>query len=166
MTYKQLRTAALVTKFLAVMAIICVIEVSEIHADEISPGILVRPEPTLCVSLIRIRRTDIVDDNNILFYMNDGLIYQNQLPNRCPGLRINDSFSYRTSLTRLCNVDVITVLRNSAGGLTRGVSCGLGMFQPITEDEVVVLKAGTVEVDEDAVEAELEPVKPKSEESD
>ena len=94
MTNGKLSNAAAAARSNAVIAIaiatICIFGLDTIRADEAASEILMRPEPVNCVSLIRIRRTDIVDDHNILFYMNDGVIYQNKLPNRCPGLRIND----------------------------------------------------------------------------
>ncbi len=109
-----------------------------------------------CVSLLRIDRTDIIDDSNILFYMTDGTIYRNQLPHRCPGLRRADSFMYRTSLNQLCDLDIITVLNSLGFGFMRGPSCGLGSFQPVTEDEVAVLKAGEVTPEPERVTPETE----------
>jgi hypothetical protein len=94
-----------------------------------------------CVSLGRIDRTDIVDDSNILFYMKGGDIYLNRLPHRCPGLRWEKAFMYRTSLSQLCNVDIITVLDNLGFGFSPGVSCGLGPFYPISEETAKALKA-------------------------
>ncbi len=83
-----------------------------------------------CVDTNRIRSTRVVDDQAIDFTMNDGTILRNSLPNRCPGLGFEQAFSYSTSINRLCNVDIITVL-NQGGGNRRGASCGLGMFVPV-----------------------------------
>lgn len=49
-----------------------------------------------------------------------------------------DGFSYRRSINRLCNVDLIRPL--PGGGIGGGISCGLGTFRLITEDEVLALK--------------------------
>jgi hypothetical protein len=113
-------------------------------------------KPRHCVSLLRIDRTDIVDDSNILFYMTNGTIYRNQLPHRCPGLRTADSFMYRTSLNQLCDLDIITVLNSLGFGFMRGPSCGLGSFQPVTKDEVALLKEGGIAADGEAVMPEVE----------
>ena len=94
-----------------------------------------------CISLSRIDRTDVVDDSNILFYMKGGDVYLNRLPHRCPGLRWEKAFMYRTSLSQLCNVDIITVLDNMGFGFSPGVSCGLGPFYPISEETAKALKA-------------------------
>ena len=84
-----------------------------------------------CLSLTQIRETRVRDDHTIDFYTNGGKVYRNTLPNSCPELGFNEGFSYQTSISRLCSVDIITVLRR-AGGLQRGASCGLGKFQPVT----------------------------------
>ncbi|MEM8697258.1 MAG: hypothetical protein AAGE05_14645 [Pseudomonadota bacterium] len=82
-----------------------------------------------CISLNRIRNTRVHDDRTIDFHMSGGNIYRNTLPNECNGLGFEESFSYRTSLNRLCSTDIITVIR--AGGSISGPSCGLGQFEPI-----------------------------------
>lgn len=84
-------------------------------------------EPVTCVQTNRIRETRVLDDSTILFVMNDGTTLRNDLPNRCPGLGFERAFSYQTSISQLCNVDIITVI-NQGGGPTRGASCGLGLF--------------------------------------
>ena len=101
---------------------------------------LVSGPPEQCVSLIRIDHTDVVDDRNILFYMKGGKIYRNHLPYPCSGLKINDTFMYRTSLNQLCNVDIITVLDNMGFGFMPRNSCGLGQFYPVTKEDVKMLK--------------------------
>lgn len=84
-----------------------------------------------CVSLVRIDRTFVLNDSNILFYLRGRKVYINKLPRRCPGLRRADSFMYKTSLSQLCSFDVITALDSIGFGFTRGASCGLGKFYPI-----------------------------------
>jgi hypothetical protein len=93
-----------------------------------------------CVRLQQIDHTDVVDENTILFYMRNGTIYRNNLPLRCPGLKTQDRFMYRVTLPQLCDVDVITVLDNIGGGFMPGASCGLGRFQPISEETAAELK--------------------------
>jgi len=93
-----------------------------------------------CVSLNFVRETEVIDDRNILFYMRGGEIYRNVLPHRCPGLERRDAFMYRTTLNRLCSVDVITVLSPIGPGFMPGASCGLGNFYPVSEAEVEALE--------------------------
>lgn len=91
-------------------------------------------EPESCISLNRIRRTEVHDDRTIDFHMSGGETYRNTLPRDCNGLGFEESFSYRTSLSRLCSTDIITVVR-TGGGATGGPSCGLGQFQPVELSE-------------------------------
>jgi hypothetical protein len=87
-------------------------------------------KPLDCVQLTRIRNTNVRDDRTIDFIMINGDVYRNSLANSCPQLGFERRFSYQTSLSQLCSVDIITVL--TAGGpnnLMRGASCGLGKFQ-------------------------------------
>ena len=93
-----------------------------------------------CIFLSRVADTDVVDDFNILFYMRGGTIYRNILPHRCIGLKNEDTFMYRTSISQLCDLDIITVLYDHGFGFTPGPSCGLGRFLPIAEDEAEALK--------------------------
>ena len=88
-------------------------------------------EPINCVSLNQIRSTKIIDNSTIDFKMTGGKTYRNSLPNSCPGLKAEDRFSYRTSLSQLCNVDIVRVLHDYGGRLTEGAGCGLGKFQPV-----------------------------------
>ena len=97
--------------------------------------------PEQCISLQRIDHSEIVDDQNILFYMKGDEVYRNYLPHDCPGLSTHDAFMYRTSLSQLCSLDIVTVLmRMGFNGFTPGASCGLGMFYPVTEQDVAGLK--------------------------
>ena len=90
-----------------------------------------------CINTSRIRNTRIVDDSTILFYMSGGKAYINRLPRRCSGLRMAGGFGYETSTRQLCRVDTITVLRTGGGGM--GAACGLGVFKPITREEIGLL---------------------------
>jgi hypothetical protein len=88
------------------------------------------PKAKSCVNIANIRDTRVIDDQTIDFVMSDGRTLRNNLPNKCPGLKINRTFGYATAQSQLCNVDIITVIVQ-AGGPTRGVSCGLGQFTPV-----------------------------------
>lgn len=85
-----------------------------------------------CVRIQSIRDIDIVDSRTLIFRMRGGEVYRNALPRECPGLRRNDTLMYRSSVGQLCSVDIVTVLEDWGFGFAPGVSCGLGMFEPIT----------------------------------
>ncbi|MBB6122308.1 hypothetical protein [Sphingobium subterraneum] len=87
--------------------------------------------PVDCIQLQNIRSSHVKDDRTIDFEMNGRKIYRNTLPYSCPGLKSEEKFAYKTSLSQLCSVDIITVLQSFGGGLSQGASCGLGKFQPM-----------------------------------
>jgi hypothetical protein len=85
--------------------------------------------PVSCVQTFNIRNTSVHGDSVIDFHMNNGKVYRNTLPMSCPNLGFEERFMYKTSVGQLCSVDTITVLQSP--GLSQGVTCGLGRFQPV-----------------------------------
>ncbi len=86
-------------------------------------------DPVDCISLNNIRSTQVHGDSTIDFHMTGRQVYRNTLPHTCPSLGFEERFLYKTSLSQLCSVDIITVLQSP--GLSTGASCGLGKFQPV-----------------------------------
>ena len=99
--------------------------------DKPAPEIRAVGQPANCVFTRNIRSTKVVDKYTIDFKMRNGKTYRNVMANSCPGLTNEKAFSYRTSTSQLCNVDIIRVLENYGGRLETGASCGLGKFQQI-----------------------------------
>jgi hypothetical protein len=88
-----------------------------------------------CINLREIDRTRVPNEDTILFYLRGGDVYRNNLPNRCPNLDFDERFMYRVTGNQLCDTDVITVIDDLGFGFLPGATCGLGEFQPITEEE-------------------------------
>lgn len=88
-------------------------------------------KPVNCIQLRSIQSTNIIDNSTIDFKMAGGKTYRNSLPYSCSGLKSEDRFSYHTSLSQLCNVDIVYVLHDYGGRLSEGVGCGLGKFQQV-----------------------------------
>ena len=84
-----------------------------------------------CIQIRSIKQTKVVDDQTIIFYTAGNRNYKNRLPYTCGGLAIADSFMYRTSVSQLCSVDIITVLNRMGSNFAPGPSCGLGLFEQI-----------------------------------
>lgn len=95
------------------------------------PAVRVVGEPVSCLPLQSIRESRVRDDWTIDFRTSGGGWYRNTLPNRCSGLGFEKAFSYATSQTQLCNVDIITVFSTAGGGPVNRGSCGLGAFTPV-----------------------------------
>ena len=90
-----------------------------------------------CVYMGDVRRTAILDDNNILFYMRNGTVYQNHLRNTCFMLRSANRFTYGSSpMRRLCVGDLIQVLPESSfgGAAFPMATCNLGSYLAIDKD--------------------------------
>jgi len=84
-----------------------------------------------CIPLGQFSQTVVRDSRTIDFLATSRRGWRNVLPNDCPGLASERAFSFNTSLSQLCSVDIIRVLQNVGGGLQPGASCGLGRFTPI-----------------------------------
>ncbi|WP_293968900.1 hypothetical protein [Sphingomonas sp.] len=82
-----------------------------------------------CISM-PIGESRVRDDRTIDFFVGRK-VYRNVLPQSCPGLGFEQAFTYATSISRLCSLDIITVLQRTGGQFMRGASCGLGTFQPV-----------------------------------
>jgi hypothetical protein len=88
-------------------------------------------KPVDCISLASIQETRVRSDDVIDFRTQGKKWYRNTLPYSCPSLGFEERFMYKTSLSQLCSVDVVTVLYSGGHGLDTGASCGLGKFQPV-----------------------------------
>ncbi|MET0795720.1 MAG: hypothetical protein ABW061_29650 [Polyangiaceae bacterium] len=102
----------------------------ELDRPPVTPAATVIDSPESCVSLAQLRETRVRDDWTIDFIAESGRVWRNTLPSRCSGLKVGNSFSYETSLSQLCNTDIIYVLE-PAVDLHRGPACGLGEFVPV-----------------------------------
>jgi Family of unknown function (DUF6491) len=111
-----------------------------------------------CIDTRRISSTRIVDNQNILFYMRGSDIYHNELPRACMGLRSGKTISYRTSLSRLCSNDLITLLDSFGMGMSRGPSCAIGKFRPVSKEEAEAIRQGP---DADIEPEPIEPAQPE-----
>jgi hypothetical protein len=96
-----------------------------------------------CLLHPSIRRTKVLDDQNILFVTSDEQAYHNLLPRQCPTMSRNAVLNYHlardTRISELCAGNQFTVLTRVGNGWSPGFVCKLGMFRPVTEDEVADL---------------------------
>lgn len=96
-----------------------------------------------CITLRSLRRTQVIDDSNIVFRLRGRTTYHNILPRACTGLAREDRFSYDSGFGRLCEGDMIRVLYSGAfgsAGMREGAGCRLGMFQKISQEDAKALK--------------------------
>ena len=97
----------------------------------VAPAAKIVGKAASCVAINQLRESRIRDDWTIDFIQSGNRAWRNTLPQRCPGLRSDDAFTYETSLSQLCSTDIIYVLQRTGGSLQRGAGCGLGTFVPV-----------------------------------
>lgn len=80
---------------------------------------------TICLNVVQIDHTKVVDDNTILFYLKGGKVLRNTLADRCVGLKLaTRGFTYVARNDEVCgNLQIIKV--NDTGEI-----CALGPFTP------------------------------------
>lgn len=88
-------------------------------------------EARTCIPISSIRESIVRNDRVIDFRVGGNKYYRVTLDQPCPQLGMERRFGYATSLSQLCAQDIITVLYATPGP-TRGASCGLAPFQPVT----------------------------------
>jgi len=89
-----------------------------------------------CINARAIRRTDVLNDGNVIFYMQGRKIYLNTLLKSCKGLSLDGRFSFVTHTRSLCRLDSINVLKDSGSGVYEGRACKLGRFKSVTEEDI------------------------------
>ena len=125
--------------FLAILTSLPAALIADDEADEkleSSKSELDVEESERCVNSRTIKRTAVLDDRNIVFYMRGSKIYINVLPRECRGLSHQRRFSYTTVTRSLCNSDSIRILRGTGYGFEEGRSCRLGLFHPTTDEQI------------------------------
>lgn len=89
-----------------------------------------------CINARAIRRTEVINDEVVIFHMQGRKIFLNNLTRTCKGLSRDKRFSFVTHTRSLCALDRINVLKESGSGFYEGRACKLGRFRPATEDDI------------------------------
>lgn len=87
----------------------------------------VEGKPVDCINLRDIRSSRIIDRTAIIYETNNSTLYVNR-PSGASFLNSNDALVTRTSLSQLCNVDIVR-LYDTSSRMEHG-SVGLGQFVP------------------------------------
>jgi hypothetical protein len=98
-----------------------------------------------CINLRTLKRTEVVDDQHVLFYMYGKTIYVNALERRCTGLAREGRFAYSTYGGSLCNTDTIEVLWEFGGDFQTGAACRLGRFFLTSKEEIEAAREKSLE---------------------
>ncbi len=130
MESEMMKRALLLAPIAALSLTACSGEVDRANRPSRAPAATVVGDAQTCIPISQIRGSR-VHDNYTIDFDAGGRTYRNILPNGCPGLGSEQAFTYETSLTQLCNTDIIYVLRRIGGDYQRGAGCGLGSFVPV-----------------------------------
>ena len=121
----------LASLILAPLALAACTQESPGDRPAVAPAARIAGPSESCVQIAQFRETRIRDDWTIDFIRDGRRAWRNTLPQRCPGLKSADAFSYKTSLSQLCSTDVVHVLEHWGGSLHEGAGCALGPFVPV-----------------------------------
>ncbi|WP_249171827.1 hypothetical protein [Erythrobacter sp. JK5] len=132
----MIRTVVLFTAAAAAMSCAPVDPASRADPALAGPAVKVVGEAESCISRSQIRNTLVRSDQVIDFEMLGGKTYRNVLRSPCPRLGFEEAFTYTTSTNQLCTPEIIYVLEEIGGKLSRGPGCGLGRFVPVEYVEV------------------------------
>ncbi|HEY5622804.1 MAG TPA: DUF6491 family protein, partial [Gammaproteobacteria bacterium] len=110
-----------------------------------------------------IRETTAINDRTIVFRLRNGDYFLNEMNSGCDGLERENRISFSTPSGRLCNADMIGVIRSLGGGRVSNTGCGLRRFYPITQEEAELL---TVDEEERRAQPGFEVENPNAEDDD
>ena len=99
-----------------------------------------------CLDHPTIRRTRIISDRYIAFFMRGGKTYLNQLPQQCPSLRRTSLVNYAIENRSVCAGSLFQVMwEASTGNFVPSFVCRLGPFVPVTVEQLEDLEILTTE---------------------
>ena len=97
-----------------------------------------------CINTRRIRRTYIVDDRNLLFYLGTRTVLLNTIQTQCSDLKRDGQFSWTSNSGVLCKGDRIAGGRNPWGPTGPIARCQLGVFQQISREQADAMREPVV----------------------
>lgn len=94
-----------------------------------------------CIARSRISRTEILNERFVVFHLRGDEKYLVQFQHRCPGLRRNGTMRLETRSFRVCSMDTIQGFYEMGIGRGNwGPSCMIPGFEPVTQEQVAIIK--------------------------
>jgi Family of unknown function (DUF6491) len=94
-----------------------------------------------CIPSAMINRTEPLNDRYIVFHSSGNRLWLVQLKMRCPGMTASSLLSFEKDANRLCEWDSVrTVNDYGMGGVRLGPKCNLPKFEPVSQDQIDMLK--------------------------
>lgn len=94
-----------------------------------------------CIPSATINHAEPLNDRYIVFHSGRDKLWLVQLKMRCPGMTASSLLSFEKDEHRLCEWDSVrTVEDNLMSGPRFGPRCNLPKFEPVSQDQVNMLK--------------------------
>jgi len=94
-----------------------------------------------CLKSENIERTEPISDRYIVFHLRGNEIWIAQMRNRCPQMGSNSKLMFVKNNPRICEWDTVRVVRDDGDDEYRlGPPCNLPKFEPVTQEQVAMLK--------------------------
>ncbi len=94
-----------------------------------------------CIPFATINHVEPLNDRYIVFHSSRNKLWLVQLKIRCPGMTASSLLSFEKDEHRLCEWDSVrTVDDNLMSGPRFGPKCNLPKFEPVSQDQVNMLK--------------------------
>jgi hypothetical protein len=98
-------------------------------------------EAVKCITSAKIDRTEPLNDRYIVFHLNGDQLWLAQFKVRCPGMTSHSQLSFEKDEHRLCAWDSVRVVtEDGIGGFRLGPRCNLPKFEPVSQEQVDMLK--------------------------
>jgi hypothetical protein len=110
-------------------------EILQTPADEEAYG-----DSPQCLSINRIRDSEVLDGQHVVFRVGRDTYYLVQFKRRCPLLDRNDTIMYTVRTSRLCVLDSIRSVEGAAYGSPPGPPCPIPSFRQISEEQLDALR--------------------------
>ena len=91
-------------------------------------------EAPRCISVHRIRSTDVIDSRHVAFRMTKNEYYLAELEKKCVGLDRRATITYASTGHRLCKRDGIRAIIKYGPTASQGPRCLISDFIPVTKD--------------------------------
>jgi len=103
-------------------------------------------QATKCLQSENIERTEPLNDQYIVFHLRGEQTWIAQMRGRCPGLGPNAKLVFEKDSPRICEWDSVRVVYDNGlgNGVTFGPRCNLPKFEPVSEQQVTMLKEAIV----------------------
>jgi hypothetical protein len=94
-----------------------------------------------CISTHQYSRVEVLDTRTVVFHGRGDKAWLNQLRTPCAGLRSDHTLRFELRQNSVCSMDTFRGISMIMGGpMPMGPTCFLSEFEPITKDQVTMLK--------------------------